>query len=74
MATGAIELMLKFKKTPNRFSTGAVTSWNLRLPVESDTLTNVLNLDPEYPTIADGIPAVLDDCICFTWCPSNLDN
>jgi nucleoside-diphosphate-sugar epimerase len=74
MATGAIELMLKFKKTPNRYSIGAVKSWNLRLPVESDTLNSVLNLDPEYPSIANGIPAVLDDCLCFTWCPSNLDN
>lgn len=74
IATGAIELILKFKKTPNRFSTGAVKSWNLRLPVESDTLAKVMNLDPQYPTIADGIPAVLDDCLCFTWCPSNLDN
>ena len=73
MATGAIELMLKFKKSPNRFSTGAVTSWNLRLPVESGTLAKVLNLEPEYPSIANGIPAVLDDCLCFTWCPSNLD-
>jgi nucleoside-diphosphate-sugar epimerase len=74
IATGAIELLLKFKKTPNRFSPGAVISWNLCLPVESNTLPNLLNLDPEYPTIADGIPAVLDDCLCFTWCPSNLDN
>jgi nucleoside-diphosphate-sugar epimerase len=74
MATGAIELMLTFKKTPNRFSTGAVMSWNLTLPVETDTLINFLNLNPEYPTIVDGIPAVLDDCLCFTWCPSNLDD
>jgi hypothetical protein len=74
LVTGAIELMLKYKKTPNHYSPDAVKSWNLRLPVESDILTNVLSLNPEYLTIADGIPAVLDDCLCFTWCPSNLDN
>jgi nucleoside-diphosphate-sugar epimerase len=74
MTTGAIELMLRFKKTPNRFSTGAVISWNLHLPVESNTLTNVLDLEPEYSTISEGIPEVLDDCIAFTWRPSNLDN
>ena len=74
MATGAIELMLKFRKTPNRFSTGAVVSWNLRLPVESNTLTTVLDVEPEYSTISDGIPEVLDDCIAFTWRPSNLEN
>jgi nucleoside-diphosphate-sugar epimerase len=74
MATGIIELLLKYKQTPNRFSTGAVLSWNLHLPVESNTLTTVLDIEPEYSTISDGIPEVLDDCIAFTWRPSNLDN
>jgi hypothetical protein len=27
----------------------------------------------EYPSIYDGIPAVLDDAISFYWLPSNLD-
>ncbi len=74
MATGIMELILMHKKSPNRYSIGAVTSWNLQLPVVQDTLSAVLNLNPEYPTIADGIPAALDDSLCFTWCPSNLDN
>lgn len=72
--TGTIELILRLKKSPNRFSRGAVISWNLRLPVESNTLPSVLDLEPRYSTIADGIPEVLDDCIAFTWRPSNLDN
>ena len=28
---------------------------------------------PRFPTIHEGIPAVLDDCISFYWLPSNLD-
>jgi UDP-glucose 4-epimerase len=74
VATGALEMLLKYKKSPNRHSTGAVKSWNLQLAVVPDTLAEVLNLDIQYPTSAVGIPAVLDGCICFTWCPSNFDN
>ena len=74
LATGIIELLLKRKKTPNRFSTDAVMSWNLQLPVESNTLNKVFNLEPEYPTISDGIPEVLDECVAFSWRPSNLEN
>ena len=33
LATGIIEFLLSFKKTPNRYSTDAVSSWNLQLPV-----------------------------------------
>ena len=73
-ATVAVELILKHKKTPNRYSSGAVTSWNLNLPVSQGTLSDLLNINPQYPTIADGIPSVLDDSLCFTWCPSNFDN
>jgi uncharacterized protein YbjT (DUF2867 family) len=28
---------------------------------------------PRFPTIHEGIPAALDDCISFYWLPSNLD-
>jgi nucleoside-diphosphate-sugar epimerase len=73
LATSIIELVLRFKTTPNRYSTDAVASWNLDLPVTADTLANVLKLQPRYPTAADGIPAVLDDCVAYTWQPSNYD-
>ncbi|UCH80207.1 MAG: NAD(P)-dependent oxidoreductase [Nitrospiraceae bacterium] len=72
--TGALDIILGFSKTPNRFSQDAVKSWNMSLPVVSGTLSDVLNLEPQYPTIAEGIPAVLDGTLCFTWCPSNLDH
>ena len=74
LATGFIELLLKQKKSPNRYSTDAVISWNLELPVAPNTISETLDMEPEYPTISDGIPDVLDDCIAFTWRPSNMDN
>lgn len=73
MATGVIELLLSPRKAPNRYSTDAVASWNLDLPVASDTLERVMNLRLQYPTITDGIPQVLDDCVAYTWNPSNYD-
>ena len=73
LATGVMETLLRYKQSPNRYSTDAVVSWNLQLPVESNTLTDALDLEPRYPTITDGIPAVLDECIGYTWQPSNLD-
>jgi len=71
--TWIIQTLLRGKKTPNKYSTGAVVSWNLRLPVVPHTLSDLLQLDPVYPSVAEGIPQVLDDCIAFTWRPSNMD-
>lgn len=74
IGTGVIETLLGWKKTPNHFSTGAVKSWNLHLPVASGTLRRVLGMQPLYPTVSEGIPQALDDCIALTWRPSNQDN
>jgi nucleoside-diphosphate-sugar epimerase len=72
-ATGVLDIMLSFSTSPHLYSKDAVRNWNMHLPVVSGTLEHVLNLKPKYPTIIEGIPAVLDDCLCFSWCPSNLD-
>jgi nucleoside-diphosphate-sugar epimerase len=73
LATGALDMILSFRKSPNRFSMDAVKCWNLQIPVVSNTLIDVLKLNPEYPTIAEGIPAVIGGSLGFSWCPSNLD-
>ena len=57
----------------NPYPSGAVSCWNLRLPVVAGTLYQTVGLKPEFPTIHQGIPAVLDDSISFYWLPSNLD-
>lgn len=57
----------------NPFPSGAVSCWNLRLPVIAGTMPQVLDIEPDFPSIHDGIPAVLDDAISFYWLPSNLD-
>ena len=65
--TGALDSLYRFSSSWNRFSLAAVKSWTSNLPVDTNTLMNVFNLEPRYPTIAQGIPAVLDDCISFHW-------
>jgi nucleoside-diphosphate-sugar epimerase len=57
----------------NPYPSGAISCWNLPLPVVSGTLQSVLGIQPEFASIHDGIPAVLDDAISFYWLPSNLD-
>ena len=57
----------------NPYPSGAISCWNMTLPVEAGTLPQVVGIEPEFPSIHDGIPAVLDDAISFYWLPSNLD-
>jgi nucleoside-diphosphate-sugar epimerase len=57
----------------NPYPSGAVSCWNLQLPVVSGTLVQALGIEPTFPTIHEGIPNVLDDAISFYWLPSNLD-
>jgi len=71
--TGALDSLYRFSPSWNRFSLAAVQSWTSNLPVEPNTLQTILQLEPMYPTIAQGIPAVLDDTISFHWRPSLED-
>jgi nucleoside-diphosphate-sugar epimerase len=65
--TGALDALYRFTSSWNRFSSAAVKSWTSNLPVEPNTLKSVLDLELTYPTIEEGIPAALDDCISFHW-------
>jgi dihydroflavonol-4-reductase len=71
--TGAMDALYRFTSSWNRFSLAAVKSWTSNLPVEPNTFQNVLGLELMYPTIAEGIPAALDDCISFHWRHSLVD-
>ena len=65
--TGTLDALYRFSSSWNRFSLAAVKSWTSNLPVESNTFQNVLGLELRYPTIEEGIPAALDDCISYHW-------
>jgi len=74
LGTGLLDLVHMASSSPSLYSVGAVRSWNLNLPVETGTLSKLLAIEPLYPTIHDGIPAVLDESIAFCWRHSMKDH
>jgi nucleoside-diphosphate-sugar epimerase len=52
---------------PTILTTGSVVGWNLNLNVRPDLLWRELDLKPVHPTIEEGVPAVLDECVAFRW-------
>jgi nucleoside-diphosphate-sugar epimerase len=73
VGTKLLDVVYTVTGQANPYPSGAVSCWNLRLPVMPGTLSQTIGLNPRFPTIHDGIPAVLDDSISFYWLPSNLD-
>ena len=66
---GAVMLqpVFRLRRRPSLIAPGTVIGWNLNLEVEPDCLWSELGIEPEYPTIAEGIPAALDECVAFRW-------
>ncbi len=52
---------------PSLYTPDAVRGWNLNLPVKKGLLWSDLGMAPRYPTLYEGIPAALDECIAFQW-------
>jgi nucleoside-diphosphate-sugar epimerase len=73
VGTRFLDLLFGLTAQANPYPSGAISCWNLRLPVVTGTIRQSIGVDPKFPTIHQGIPAVLDDSISFYWLPSNLD-
>jgi nucleoside-diphosphate-sugar epimerase len=73
LGTALLDLACTVIRRPNLYSVGAVRSWNLNQPVEPETLPKLVGIQPLYPTIQEGIPAVLDESIAFCWRHSMKD-
>ncbi|MBN2431109.1 MAG: NAD(P)-dependent oxidoreductase [Acidobacteria bacterium] len=52
---------------PFLYTPDAVRSANMRLPVQAGLIWDDIGIQPDFPTIHEGIPAVLDDCVAFRW-------
>jgi dihydroflavonol-4-reductase len=67
--TGArlVEPLHLLRSSPTLATVGTVVGFNLNLPVDATRLWSDLGLRPRYPSIAEGIPAVLDDYVRFRW-------
>jgi nucleoside-diphosphate-sugar epimerase len=57
----------RLNKHPSLYTPDAVLGWNLNVPVKKGLLWDELGMTPKYPSMYQGIPAVLDDCIAFRW-------
>jgi nucleoside-diphosphate-sugar epimerase len=71
--TKMLSVFFKITAQANPYPSGAISCWNLRLAVVPETLRQTIGLEPKFPTIHEGIPAVLEDAVSFYWLPSNLD-
>ena len=73
LGTRMLDILFALIGQPNPYPSGAISCWNLRLPVIPGTMHATIGLEPRFSNIHEGIPAVLDDSISFYWLPSNLD-
>jgi len=44
-----------------------VRGWNLQIPVSKGLVWQDLGIQPEFSTIYQGVPEVLDDCVRYRW-------
>jgi nucleoside-diphosphate-sugar epimerase len=73
LGTYFLKPIMGLSKLPNRYAPDAVISWNKQLVVEKQTLSNILEMDPKFPSIGTGIPHTLDQSIPFSWQHSKVD-
>ncbi|CAN5605110.1 N/A [soil metagenome] len=52
---------------PTMVSADTIRGWGLEVVVGSHTRWDRLGLEPRYPSVLAGIPAVLDDVVAFRW-------
>ena len=55
------------RRRPSLYTPDTVTSWNLELAVQPGLMWDEIGVRPAYPTIYEGLPAALDDCVAFRW-------
>jgi nucleoside-diphosphate-sugar epimerase len=70
LARAGVEFLRPFvrlRRKPTLMTPGTVIGWNLNLEVEPDCLWGELQLEPTFPTVREGIPAALDECVAFRW-------
>jgi len=73
VTTRFISILARLRSSPFLFTPGGVVGWNLALPVQPGLLWEELGIKPEYPTIYEGIPAVLDESVVYRWLHSLAD-
>lgn len=67
LGTALLRPVQRIRRRPTILTPGSVVAWNLNLAIAPHVLWKDLGLEPEYPSIEEGIPAALDECVAFRW-------
>ena len=67
MGTYMLTPFRRLSKYPSLNTPDAVRGWNHNLVIKKGLLWDELGIKPNYPSVFQGIPAVLDECIEFRW-------
>lgn len=67
LGTRMLTPIRRFRRYPSLYTPDAVLGWNANVPVTKGVLWDEIGITPRYPSIYEGIPAVLDDCVPFRW-------
>lgn len=62
-----IEPLLSRRTRPTLYTKDTVVGFNLNVPVEPGLVWSDLDIEPHYPSVTSGIPAVLDGYIRYRW-------
>lgn len=67
LGTAMLTPVRRLSRYPSLYTPDAVRGWNLNLTVAQGLVWEDLGLAPDYPSVFQGIPAVIDDCLDFRW-------
>lgn len=62
-----IEPLVSRRRRPTLYTKDTVVGFNLEVPVAPGLIWRDPDVEPRYPTILEGIPAVLDGYVQFRW-------
>ena len=67
LGTSMLTPIRRLSRYPSLYTPDAVRGWNVNLTVKRRLVWDDLGMAPKYPSVYQGIPAVIDDCIEFHW-------
>ncbi len=62
-----LERLADLRRRPTLFAPDTVRGWGMELPVAPGLVWPELGLSPRYPSVAEGLPASLDELVSFRW-------
>jgi nucleoside-diphosphate-sugar epimerase len=67
MGTSMLTPIRRLSRYPSLYTPDAVRGWNMTVTVKRGLMWDELEMRPKYPSVYQGIPAVLDERLEFRW-------